>query len=131
MENWQHYQRQIGACDQQIEAVLRQINGPDQSSPAVRETADAKRPGVNAPQIDGLHGLLVKLCGGKDLTVLPAHTDYSLLQLIGEVGTDLSQWPSEKHFTAWLGVAPGSHQSGKRKEGRSDASATGRGGCSA
>jgi len=62
-----------------------------------------------------LHGLLVKLCGGKDLTVLPAHTDYSLLQLIGEVGTDLSRWSTEKHFTAWLGVAPGSHQSGKRK----------------
>jgi hypothetical protein len=59
--------------------------------------------------------LLVKLCGGKDLTVLPAHTDYSLLQLIGEVGTDLAKWPTEKHFTAWLGLAPGSHQSGKRK----------------
>ena len=26
---------------------------------------------------------------------------YSVLQLIGEVGTDLSVWPSEKHFTAW------------------------------
>jgi transposase len=33
----------------------------------------------------------------------------------GRVGTDLSLWPTEKHFTAWLGVAPGSHQSGKRK----------------
>lgn len=115
VENWQHYQRQIAACDQQIEAVLRQINGSDESCPPPRESAGSKRPGVNAPQIEGLHGLLVKLCGGKDLTVLPAHTDYSLLQLIGEVGTDLSRWSTEKHFTAWLGVAPGSHQSGKRK----------------
>jgi transposase len=116
VENWQHFQRQIAACDRQIEAVLRQINGPDQPGDGGRPGAStpAKRPGVNAPQIEGLHGLLVKLCGGKDLTALPAHTDYSLLQLIGEVGTDLSQWPSEKHFTAWLGVAPGSHQSGKR-----------------
>lgn len=47
--------------------------------------------------------------------MLPAHTDYSLLQLIGEVGTDLSAWKTEQHFTAWLGLAPGSHQSGKRK----------------
>jgi transposase len=116
VENWQHFQKQIAACDRQIEAVLRQINGPDQPGNGGRPAATAavKRPGVNAPQIEGLHGLLVKLCGGKDLTVLPAHTDYSLLQLIGEVGTDLSRWPSEKHFTAWLGVAPGSHQSGKR-----------------
>lgn len=116
VEDWQHFQRQIAACDRQIEAVLRQISGPEESPPGPREkTLAAKRPGVNAPQIEGLHGLLVKLCGDKDLTVLPAHTDYSLLQLIGEVGTDLSPWPTEKHFTAWLGLAPGSHQSGKRK----------------
>lgn len=116
VENWQHFQRQIAACDRQIEAVLRQISGPEESPAGPREKSPAaKRPGVNAPQIDGLHGLLVKLCGGKDLTVLPAHTDYSLLQLLGEVGTDLTAWPTEKHFTAWLGLAPGSHQSGKRK----------------
>jgi transposase len=115
VENWQHYQRQIGACDQQIAAVLRQISGPDQPGEPEVKTPALKGRSPNAPQIDDLHHLLAKLCGGKDLTVLPAHTDYSLLQLIGEVGTDLSQWPTEKHFTAWLGVAPGSHQSGKRK----------------
>jgi len=115
VENWEHYQKQIAACDREIEKVLRVISGPDQPGTPKDSAPAAKRPGINAPQIDGLHGLLVKLCGGKDLTVLPAHTDYSLLQLLGEVGTDLSLWPTEKHFTAWLGVAPGSHQSGKRK----------------
>ena len=115
VENWQHYQKQIAACDQEIEKVLRAISGADQPGASADSAPAAKRPGVNAPQIKGLHGLLVKLCGGKDLTVLPAHTDYSLLQLLGEVGTDLSLWSTEKHFTAWLGVAPGSHQSGKRK----------------
>lgn len=115
VENWRHYQRQIAACDQQIEKVLREINGPDQPGQPSDPRPGGKRGGVNAPKIDDLHRLLVKLCGGKDVTILPAHTDYSLLLLIGEVGTDLSQWPSEKHFTAWLGVAPGSHQSGKRK----------------
>jgi transposase len=116
VENWQHFQRQMAACDRQIEVVLRQINGPLEPPARPGPTPPAaKRLGVNAPQIDGLHGLLVKMCGGKDLTVLPAHTDYSLLQLLGEVGTDLQRWSTEKHFTAWLGVAPGSHQSGKRK----------------
>ena len=116
VEDWQHFQRQIVACDRQIEAVLRQIDGLEQAPPTPGGTTPrAKRTGANAPQIEGLHGLLVKLCGGKDLTVLPAHTDYSLLQLLGEVGRDLSKWPTEKHFTAWMGLAPGSHQSGKRK----------------
>jgi transposase len=115
VENWQHYQRQIAACDRQIEAELRQISGPDDPGGPEVKAAAIKRAGVNAPQIDDLHQLLVKLCGGKDLTVLPAHTDYSLLQLIGEVGLDLNKWRTEKHFGAWLGLAPGSHQSGKRK----------------
>jgi transposase len=111
LESWEHYQRLIEACDRQIEAVLRSIDTDPPASPPSRSL---KRPGVNAPQIDDLHQLLVSLCGGQDLTVLPAHTDYSVLQLIGEVGTDLTKWPTEKHFTAWLGLAPGSHQSGKR-----------------
>jgi len=114
VENWQHFQRQIAACDRQMEALLRQISGPDEPGQLEVKTKARKRGGVNAPQIEDLHRLLSKLCGGKDLTVLPAHTDYSLLQLLGEVGTDLSQWPSEKHFSAWLGLAPGSRQSGKR-----------------
>lgn len=114
VENWQHFQRQIAACDRQMEALLRQISGPDQPGRPTVKTRALKRGGVNAPQIEDLHNMLAKLCGGKDLTVLPAHTDYSLLQLVGEVGTDLSQWPSEKHFSAWLGLAPGSRQSGKR-----------------
>jgi transposase len=114
VENWQHYQRQMAACDREIAAVLREMNGPDQPGGPEVKTSGGKRGGANAPQVDDLHRLLVQLCGGKDLTVLPAHTDYSLLQLIGEVGTDLSPWATEKHFTAWLGLAPGSHQSGKR-----------------
>jgi transposase len=113
VDDWKHFQRQIAACDRQIEKVLKDINGS--APPPAPAEGPAKRPGINAPQIEGLHGLVVQLCGGKDLNVLPAHTDYSVLQLISEVGTDLSRWPDEKHFTAYLGLAPGSHQSGKYK----------------
>jgi transposase len=112
-ELWQFYQKKIAECDQAIETVLKQMAGPedpDQAAPA-----PTKRGGVNAPQIAGLHGLLWRLCGKKDPTALPGVADYVLLQLLAEVGTDLAQWKSEKHFTAWLGLAPGSRQSGKRR----------------
>jgi hypothetical protein len=60
--------------------------------------------------------MLWRLCGNKDLTVLPGVADYVLLQLLAEVGTDLAKnWKSEKQFTAWMGLAPGSRQSGKRR----------------
>jgi transposase len=56
----------------------------------------------------------MKLTGGKDPTLLPAMTDYGLLMLLSELGTDMSKWKSDKDFTAWLGLAPGKRQSGKR-----------------
>lgn len=112
VQTWKHYQKQIEACDQEIERVLRELSGPPGAD---EKKSGQRRPGINAPHIEDLHRLLVRWCGGKDLTVLPAHTDYSWLQLLGEVGTDLSSWPTEKHFTAWAGLAPGAHQSGKYK----------------
>jgi len=114
-ELWQFYQEKIAECDQAIEAVLHQMAGPEdpQGPPA---PPPSKRGGVNAPQIAGLHGLLWRLCGGKDPTQIPGVADYVLLQLLGEVGTELGEnWKTEKHFTAWLGLAPGSRQSGKRR----------------
>ena len=114
-ELWGFYQQKIAECDQQIEVVLKELAGPEDPQAPVPPTA-TKRGGVNAPQIAGLHGLLWRLCGGKDPTTLPGVADYVWLQLLGEVGTDLGQhWKTEKHFTAWLGLAPGSKQSGKRK----------------
>lgn len=113
-ELWQFYQNKIAECDQAIEGVLKVLAGPeDPKNPAPPAT---KRGGINSPQIAGLHGLLWRLCGQKDPTQLPGVADYVLLQLLGEVGTDLGKpWKTEKHFTAWLGLAPGSRQSGKRR----------------
>src|SRR6266487_4747169 len=39
--------------------------------------------------------------------------------ILSEIGTDMSKWPSEKHFTSWLGVCP-QHQgsAGKIKSRR-------------
>ncbi len=113
LEVWEFYQKKIAECDQQLAAVFRQIAGPE--DPQAPAPPAAKRGGLNAPDVENLHGLLCRLCGGKDPTTLPGVADYTLLQLISEVGTDLSVWKTEKHFTAWLGLAPGSKQSGKRK----------------
>lgn len=120
LQSWEHYQNQITECDHQIKTVLEEISfddtqyPPDEDAGKTPKKPVTKRLSTNAPDIPELHTMLVDLCQGQDLTILPAHTDYSILQIISEVGTDLSKWPTEKHFTAWLGLAPGAHQSGKR-----------------
>jgi hypothetical protein len=37
------------------------------------------------------------------------------MQLLSEIGSDLTKWPSEKHFTSWLGLSPGQNNSGNKK----------------
>lgn len=111
---WEFYQKLLGECDQQIEAVLKELAGPPASTPG-DTNAVSKPPGKNAPQIDQLHQLLLRLCGGRDVTAIAGIGDNLLLQLLSETGPDLKAWATEKQFTAWAGLAPGSHQSGKRK----------------
>jgi transposase len=114
-EGWQFYQKQITECDQEITEILKALAGPEDPQ-APQPPTVSKRGGVNTPQIAGLHSLLFRLCGRKDPTTLPGVADHVLLQLIGELGTDLQKhWPTEKQFTAYLGLAPGSRQSGKRR----------------
>jgi transposase len=116
VQSWDHYQAQIVDCDGRIAEVLARMPGGD--APAAGAEQPAKRrtqPGVNTPQIDNLRELLQHMCDGKDATTLPAHSEYTVLQLVGEVGTDLTRWPTEKHFASWTGLAPGSAQSGKRR----------------
>ena len=121
VQSWDHYQAQITDCDRRIEAVLAQMpggDGPAGDGPAAGVEKPAKprtRPGVNTPEISNLRELLERMCDGKDATTLPAHSEYTVLQLVGEVGTDLTKWPTEKHFASWTGLAPGSAQSGKRR----------------
>jgi len=113
LSGWEFFQAQIRECDEAIAQVLREMGGPpDADTPS----GPSKTGGVNTPQIQGLHRMLVRVCGGKDPTQLPGIADYSLLQVISETGTDLTKWRTDKHFTAWTGLAPASAQSGKRRK---------------
>ena len=39
---------------------------------------------------------------------------YTVLRLVAECGDDMRKWPSAKHFTSWLSLAPGNKISGGR-----------------
>jgi transposase len=105
------YQERIGECDREISTALQDMGGdPDDDSVPLK----GKPSGSNTPEIRGLHRMLVQVCGGEDVTKIPGIADHSLLQVLAEVGTDLSAWKTAKHFTSWAGLAPGSKQSGKR-----------------
>ncbi|MEJ7643017.1 MAG: IS110 family transposase [Chryseolinea sp.] len=105
------YRQQIAECDVQIERVLEEINNG-------MPTQAGKRKPIrhNRPDVENLGGHLLSIFGGKDASIMPGITDYSWLQIYSEVGNDLSRWPTEKHFTSWLGLSPGQNDSGKKKK---------------
>lgn len=58
---------------------------------------------------------MLLLNDGKDISQLPGITDYTAMQIMAEVGTNMSQWKNAKHFVSWLGLTPKKHNSGKIK----------------
>ena len=112
---YKFYQQQIAACDKAIEQVLEKINDESATDHKLKRKAIRH----HKPKVEGLGSHLLKIFSGKDATLLPGVTDYNWLQLYCETGDDLSRWPTEKHFTSWLGLSPGQHHSGKKKKSRS------------
>lgn len=47
-----------------------------------------------------------------DLTEVPGLDVNGIMKIIGEIGTDMSKWPTEKHFASWVGLCPGNKISG-------------------
>jgi transposase len=120
LELWEVYQQKIADCDRETEALLQQMAeppGPEGGSGLVGPVrlAPVKTAGKNAPVIERLQELLARICGGCDATRLPGLGVHVVLQIVSEIGTDLSAWKTEKHFTSWLGLTGGRKQSGKRK----------------
>lgn len=114
-EAYHFYQKQIDQCDKRIDEVLKRHQQPPKS-----KSKKASKPvRHNPPKVDGLEDHLIHLFGGRDATKLPGITSYTWFQLFTETGEDLLKWKTEKHFTSWLGLSPGQHNSGKSRRSKS------------
>lgn len=105
---YQFYQNQIKECDKEIDKLLISMTMGKE-----KKNGEAKPSRHNQPDIEKLHDKLVKLHDGKNPTVIPGISDMTMLKITAELGCDYAKWPTEKHFTSWLGLSPRKHQSGK------------------
>ena len=51
---------------------------------------------------------------GVDLTQINGVDGFTALKVISEIGTDMTKWPSAKHFASWLGLSPDNRVTGGR-----------------
>jgi transposase len=115
VELFDFYQQQVGRCDEEITRVLADLDpATDQDAPPAVRKHQGDR---NTPRIDGLREQLFRLVG-VDLTRIDGLNPHSVLKILSEIGTDMSRWPSVKHFCSWLGLSPGNKISGGKRIGK-------------
>ncbi|WP_084490364.1 transposase [Niabella ginsenosidivorans] len=105
---WKVHQQQLLLIDKRIEGLLCNLEHGKQF---ITSEHKAKPIRHHKPMITGLHQKLLNIYGA-DASCIPGITDYTLLKLLGEVGADMSRFPTAKHFVSWCGLCPGHNQSG-------------------
>ena len=108
VELYRFYHRQLSELDERIETWLKTFE--DRSGGKKVPLPKKRKAGSNAPEFD-IRKLLLQMTG-VDLTTIDGLNGHSALELISEIGTDMSRWPTEKHFASWLCVCPGSKKTG-------------------
>lgn len=100
LEIYEFYQKQITKCDKVIEELYQKFDKCDGDN----LTNSKKRKSKNAPNFDLRQSLYNTT--GIDFTVIPGLNELGVQTIISEVGMDMSKWPTENHFTSWLGLSP-------------------------
>jgi transposase len=100
------YTQQVRECDSEIEkqfSVMKPRHEQDDLPPlAPSDKRDSHS--KNAPSYDA-RTLLYQLVG-VDLVAISGLNESTVQTILSEIGTDMSKWPTVKHFCAWLGLAP-------------------------
>ena len=105
---------QLTACDAVIEAHLHTLTAPlDVPASPLPAPRVRRKPYRHDPPFE-LRTPLHRLTGGVDITQVDGIAPYTALKLLSEIGTDMGRWPTDKHFTSWLTLAPHNRISGGR-----------------
>ena len=108
LELYRTYQDKIAQCDREIERQLERFEDRSDGEPPAGD--GGKRSQGNAPRFD-LRSHLHRMTG-VDLTRIDGVDAFTALKVVGEIGTDMTRWPTAKHFASWLGLSPNNRITG-------------------
>ena len=109
---WEEHQRSVTNIDHQISHLLDTMRLSNKDIEVKTPSSPARH---HHPQIKDLHQKVVQINNGTDLSAIAGINDSTMLRLLGEIGTDMSRFPTVKHFISWLGLSPRNKQSGTMK----------------
>lgn len=107
------YTQQVRECDTEIERQFKAIKPVTSDDLPPLDPQDKRDShSKNAPAYDA-RTLLYQVTG-VDLVAISGLNAVTVQTIVSEIGTDMTCWPSEKHFCSWLGLAPHNDISGGR-----------------
>jgi transposase len=115
LELYETYQAKLRACDDRIERHLRTF--ADQSGGQKLDYKPRRRSRPRHEPAFDVRGALFRF-SGVDLTVIEGIERTTALTILGEIGRDMSRWPTVKHFVSWLGLCPQHQGSGGKIKSR-------------
>ena len=109
LELYRTYQDKIAQCDREIETQMGRFADRSDGAPPGEQPRKNRVQG-NAPRFD-VRSHLYRMTG-VDLTRINGVDAHTALKVISEVGTDMTRWPTGKHFASWLGLSPNNRVTG-------------------
>jgi transposase len=107
LEAWRFHQGLMADCDQQIAEHMSALDDRGEGAAPPSAKKGAKR--VDEPMRQHLFAKF-----GVDLTAVEGVSIQTVLAFLGEVGADVSKFPSAAHFASWLGLCPDNRITGGR-----------------
>jgi transposase len=117
LKMWDRYQEAIAELDRTIAGHLATMHRTTELPPLPKQIRVRGRKSHD-PKFDVRAALYYAT--GVDLTAIEGIDAIHALTLVSELGSDLSKWPTVKHFTSWLGLCP----NGKKTGGKVQSSRT-------
>ncbi|MFU8771791.1 MAG: IS110 family transposase [Anaerolineales bacterium] len=103
LELYDFYDRQLQACDAELEDMYQEFDPPENIGTPPPKPRTTKRR-KNQAHFD-LAPALYRMTG-VDLTQIDGVDELTIQKVLSEIGTDMSKWPTVKHFTSWLRLCP-------------------------
>ncbi len=110
VELYRFYRTKLSECDEQIEEYLATLEDKTDGKPLPPKK---RKRNPNSPRFDAREHLY--RITGVDLTRIDGLDANTVLTVIAEIGTDITRWPTVKHFCSWLCLSPGNRKTGGKQ----------------
>jgi transposase len=114
LDTYDYLQNKISECDKEMEQKLNEIIENDENKKQHHiEKKPYKRIAKNTPKDIDLNLKSYQMFEGTDFLAIEGMSFNTVLTLMSEVGIEgIKKFPTAKHFTSWLRVAPNNKISG-------------------